>query len=227
MLTTDDDILDFITAGLAIFTVKNRDTGNRATYRVEAHGEGDARTYTVMAFTGAKNHLKTSYTLMGTLDEDGNWTARTAMSELDALEAEIARAPRGHWVDNKPSFLGRVRRTLAAGHDLSKNMAYRYNAAVRKYKVGGFITDRVRLVVFPWTWSRLVSGVGLPERIEVWHEGCCRYCSKRLTVPASIELGMGPDCAEEHGRYGDWKTLDTLLGRNLEAYAAKLAKDAA
>ena len=34
----------------------------------------------------------------------------------------------------------------------------------------------------------------LPEQIEVWHEGRCGICGKRLTDPESISLGFGPKC---------------------------------
>ncbi len=31
--------------------------------------------------------------------------------------------------------------------------------------------------------------------IEFWHEGKCGRCGRKLTVPSSIESGMGPHCA--------------------------------
>lgn len=31
--------------------------------------------------------------------------------------------------------------------------------------------------------------------IEIWHEGRCRRCGRLLTVPESIESGVGPECA--------------------------------
>lgn len=34
----------------------------------------------------------------------------------------------------------------------------------------------------------------LPDFLEVWHEGYCGKCGRRLTVPASILNGLGPDC---------------------------------
>lgn len=34
---------------------------------------------------------------------------------------------------------------------------------------------------------------------EVWHEGKCGRCGKKLTVPESIATGFGPDCAEMMG----------------------------
>jgi hypothetical protein len=34
---------------------------------------------------------------------------------------------------------------------------------------------------------------------EVWHEGKCGRCGKKLTVPESIASGFGPDCLEMMG----------------------------
>ena len=35
----------------------------------------------------------------------------------------------------------------------------------------------------------------LPPNIEVWHEGKCGRCGRKLTVPESIQSGFGPECA--------------------------------
>ena len=35
----------------------------------------------------------------------------------------------------------------------------------------------------------------LPVSLEVWHEGKCARCGRKLTVPESIESGFGPECA--------------------------------
>lgn len=37
------------------------------------------------------------------------------------------------------------------------------------------------------------------SQAEVWHEGRCGRCGRKLTVPSSIESGFGPECA---GRMG-------------------------
>lgn len=34
----------------------------------------------------------------------------------------------------------------------------------------------------------------LPDFLEVWHEGFCGKCGRRLTVPSSILTGIGPEC---------------------------------
>ena len=36
-------------------------------------------------------------------------------------------------------------------------------------------------------------------RVEVWHEGRCGRCGRVLTVPESIESGLGPTCADKGG----------------------------
>jgi len=34
-----------------------------------------------------------------------------------------------------------------------------------------------------------------PPQTELWHEGRCGRCGRKLTVPESIEAGIGPECA--------------------------------
>lgn len=65
--------------------------------------------------------------------------------------------------------------------------------------------DRVRLRIgkkgranapsttaFAWFLQHLNS-----ELVEVWHEGRCGKCGRVLTVPESIEAGIGPECAKQ------------------------------
>lgn len=34
----------------------------------------------------------------------------------------------------------------------------------------------------------------LGQMLEVWHEGRCGRCARKLTVPESIAAGLGPEC---------------------------------
>ena len=34
----------------------------------------------------------------------------------------------------------------------------------------------------------------LPDRLEVYHEGKCARCGRKLTTPESIKSGFGPEC---------------------------------
>ncbi len=44
-----------------------------------------------------------------------------------------------------------------------------------------------------WVVSRVIAGQSLAG-CEVWHEGKCGRCGRKLTVPESIETGIGPEC---------------------------------
>lgn len=45
-----------------------------------------------------------------------------------------------------------------------------------------------------YAWARIVNGV-IPPDLEVWHEGRCCRCGRKLTVPESVASGIGPECA--------------------------------
>lgn len=47
---------------------------------------------------------------------------------------------------------------------------------------------------FKWTWGWLNEGV-IKDTLEVWHEGRCGVCGRKLTDPKSIAAGIGPECA--------------------------------
>ncbi len=49
--------------------------------------------------------------------------------------------------------------------------------------------------VFLWTLWKIQQGKGLPEGYEIRHAGCCCRCGRTLTVPTSIDQGLGPICA--------------------------------
>jgi hypothetical protein len=64
----------------------------------------------------------------------------------------------------------------------------------RKSRIGGD-TPSVRAI--RWFLSQLWYDTGRQAltSAEMWHEGRCGRCARRLTVPSSIERGIGPDCA--------------------------------
>lgn len=45
---------------------------------------------------------------------------------------------------------------------------------------------------FGYVWERLVAD-RMPG-VEIWHEGRCGRCGRKLTVPSSIASGFGPEC---------------------------------
>lgn len=48
-------------------------------------------------------------------------------------------------------------------------------------------------LAFSWVYSRLLNGI-IDSRTEIWHEGRCCKCGRKLTTPESIERGMGAEC---------------------------------
>ena len=53
----------------------------------------------------------------------------------------------------------------------------------------------VREQAFWYVWRRVCFNNVIPDDVEVWHEGRCCRCGRKLTVPASIASGIGPECA--------------------------------
>ena len=70
-------------------------------------------------------------------------------------------------------------------------------------KAGDISEDAPSAMAFRWAWLRLVQDV-LPDTLEIWHEGRCARCNRKLTVPSSIESGFGPECAGKGGFSASW-----------------------
>ena len=47
---------------------------------------------------------------------------------------------------------------------------------------------------FGWFWASTMKVGNIPSTVEVFHEGRCGRCGRRLTVPESIRSGFGPEC---------------------------------
>ena len=61
----------------------------------------------------------------------------------------------------------------------------------RKSKIGETAPAAMAFSLFH---ANLQTG-RLPQEVQVWHEGRCGRCARKLTVPESIERGFGPECA--------------------------------
>jgi hypothetical protein len=66
-------------------------------------------------------------------------------------------------------------------------------AGRRTPKPGDVGPDAPSSKAFAWAWTRIAID-HLPVGLEVWHEGRCGRCNRKLTVPASIASGFGPEC---------------------------------
>lgn len=56
--------------------------------------------------------------------------------------------------------------------------------------------DAPGVVALNWVLQWLARGELHEDKLEIWHEGRCGKCGKRLTVPASISTGLGPECVK-------------------------------
>ena len=132
-LTTREQILNFVLAGNATFTIRNARTGNRFTYKVR-QPKKDAPHF-VGLLAGPDNEA--DYQFLGSIFDGVRYChgRRSAVSP----SAQSAMAFAAFW--------------------------------------GLVVSDR------------------LPANLEVWHEGSCGKCGRKLTVPESIEAGLGPECA--------------------------------
>ena len=57
--------------------------------------------------------------------------------------------------------------------------------------------DNKGVVAFDWFYNKVLrSDRPVPENLKVLHHGRCGRCNRVLTVPESIESGLGPICAK-------------------------------
>jgi len=96
--------------------------------------------------------------------------------------------------EGKPAFVA-----LMTGSDNESDFEYLgciYDAKTfahgRKSRIA---PDAPSAKAFAWVWAQIQKGA-LPESLEVWHEGRCGRCGRVLTVPESIETGLGPECVK-------------------------------
>jgi len=50
------------------------------------------------------------------------------------------------------------------------------------------------VAAFEFFTRKVLAKNTIPEGLEVRHEGYCGRCGRRLTVPESIDRGIGPEC---------------------------------
>lgn len=52
------------------------------------------------------------------------------------------------------------------------------------------------VVAWRWFWQAVMTkSAKTTEQCEIWHNGHCSKCGRKLTVPSSISTGLGPVCA--------------------------------
>lgn len=61
-----------------------------------------------------------------------------------------------------------------------------------------FKPDSIPVRAFHYLWHHIDAGT-MPPQMEIRHEGTCGCCGRKLTVPSSIDRGIGPECAANMG----------------------------
>jgi hypothetical protein len=122
-------------------------------------------------------------------------TYRLQRSEL--TEAEIAQG-------KKPIYFVK----LLTGSDNENDYTYigiiapdRYKNNALAFRTTGkskLTMDSKPCMVLARAFEFFVSGK-MPFGLEVWHEGRCGRCGRKLTTPESVERGFGPDCIQLMG----------------------------
>lgn len=66
---------------------------------------------------------------------------------------------------------------------------------IERFVTGSTAEERpLSAKAFAWCWENLDR---CGERFEFHHAGRCGRCARLLTVPSSIESGIGPECADK------------------------------
>lgn len=86
------------------------------------------------------------------------------------------------------------------------NHDYAYIGCLRRQPDGKYIFQYGRksrissgapcVVAFDFVFNKLIAHGFTKPTLEIWHEGKCCRCGRKLTVPESIESGIGPECAK-------------------------------
>ena len=102
------------------------------------------------------------------------------------------RLPRGERRPSTPFFV-----SVLTGNDNESHFEYigLYRGIDFQLGVKSRLThDAPSVKAWRWFNREVVVGDGMPHDLEVWHEGRCGRCGRALTVPESIERGIGPEC---------------------------------
>ena len=123
-----------------------------------------------------------TFTLLSTKTEQ-RFTYRVRLPENGNGTLFFVSLLTGSDNENSYSYIG----TLRAGPN-----GYRFEHG-RKSKIAA---NALGVTAFAWFVGMVFQNQTIPASLEVWHEGRCGRCNRKLTVPSSIERGIGPDCAE-------------------------------
>ena len=106
-------------------------------------------------------------------------------------------APKGKDAKDTAIFFVKV----LTGSD--NNTDYSFFGCVRRQNGSVFFTPSAKsrisseapsVAAFRYVLQNLAANREMPS-VEIWHEGSCCRCGRRLTTPESVQAGIGPECA--------------------------------
>ena len=89
---------------------------------------------------------------------------------------------------------------LLAGPDNESDYQYvgMLNGTFRLTAKSKFGPESTPVRAFQFFWKHVSAGQ-MPPQMEIRHEGSCGRCGRKLTVPESIDRGIGPECMHKMG----------------------------
>lgn len=98
----------------------------------------------------------------------------------------------------KPSNLWFVGLLTGPDNEASYSYVGALNGTFKLTKASKFTPDSIPVRAFNFFWNHVDQGK-MPPQMEVRHSGHCGRCGRTLTVPESIDRGIGPECASKMG----------------------------
>lgn len=90
--------------------------------------------------------------------------------------------------ENDYSYIGVITRYVCPSGSESLNF--------RTTKASKVNVDAPSVMAMEWVITFL-GGREVPPMTEIWHSGRCGRCGRTLTVPESLERGLGAECFEK------------------------------
>ena len=93
---------------------------------------------------------------------------------------------------------------VLSGPDNTKDYTYMglldaREGVIRQTKKSAVSTEATSWKVAQWVVKRVWGNIPFPDGYKLHHEGRCGRCGRLLTVPESVEHGIGPECAKFMG----------------------------
>ena len=113
-------------------------------------------------------------------DRDKNWS--TGNQDRTTFFVSVLYGPDN---DSDYAYIGMLKQNHDGYYEFRQTLKSRFKQGSPQWDA------------FDYCWQALDSGCHWPSKVEFWHEGQCCICGRKLTVPESVERGIGPECASK------------------------------